>query len=227
MGGGSFELHCAQVLGIKVVAYDSFEPLVNFWNVLKKHPQGLMKQCVEYIPTTATHHKLLLEGMFDGRASDTLRAACFYNTIRTSYGSVIYETFVPDKVKTLKASIPRLCSVDLGNISIKHATFERSIPRCGDKWMYLDPPYHVHSRLYASSDGTRWTRPSQINKFDHVLLCDMLKRHPSWMMSYNDDAYIRELYRGHHIVKLNWKYKANQSKSSSEIVIFSDGKYHR
>ena len=33
-GGGSFELCVSQNLGIKVIGYDIFNMLVNFWNVL-------------------------------------------------------------------------------------------------------------------------------------------------------------------------------------------------
>jgi DNA adenine methylase len=221
LGGGSFELHLARQFGLKVTASDAFEPLANFWKVLKSRPTVLMETCQDNIPNSAIHHKSLLAGMFDRRHTNVYRATCFYNTIRTSYGSVIYETFVPDKVKTLKASIPRLQDVDLCNVTVKHASFEESIPIYSHQWMYLDPPYHVESRLYANSSSPKKHRPSQINSFDHVLLRDMLKRHPLWMMSYNDDAYIRELYRGHQIINLHWKYRANQSKNSSEILILS------
>lgn len=39
-GGGSLEIYCAQN-GIRVYGYDSFWPLVDFWQVLLKNPQKL------------------------------------------------------------------------------------------------------------------------------------------------------------------------------------------
>lgn len=220
-GGGSFERYCATRLGMQVVGADLFEPLVDFWQVLKADPRGLADECSRHIPEDAADYKRMLQAM-KHHGTPLHRAACFYDCIRVGYSGILFSTFMPSRVPRLRRGIPKLVEVDMRNIEVTHSDFEAFILAHTDTWLYLDPPYHVRPRLYANA-GTSGGRYLTKTAFDHERLRDVLRQHPSWMMSYNDDAYIRELYAGHRMVPIEFGNRMSKLKATNkELLIFSD-----
>ena len=69
-------------------------------------------------------------------------------------------------------------------------SFEDSIVKHPDCFLYLDPPYYLEdkSKLYGKNGDMHLG-------FDHQLLCDLLKNRDNWLLSYNDCEVIRELYK--------------------------------
>lgn len=222
-GGGSFERFCAKKYGMHVSGGDSFEPLVNFWRVLKRDAEGLALECARLVPHTKQQHESLLHNMnmyenTHGKnpRNDTMRAACFYNSIRTSYSGVPYGTYMPGNVRTLERSIPRLPLVVMRNVRVNTADFRAFILAHKNWWMYVDPPYHQAVRLYRRNASAYLDQMA----FDHEELRNVLREHPSWMLSYNDDPYIRELYKGHRIVSIRFAHSLRKD-ATNEILIFS------
>ena len=43
----------------------------------------------------------------------------------------------------------------------------------------------------------------------------------NWVLTYNNCAFIRDLYKDFTIIDVNWKYGMNTSKQSSEIIIIN------
>ncbi len=57
--------------------------------------------------------------------------------------------------------------------------------------------------------------------FDHQKLFSCLSTKRSWILTYNDCDYIRDLYKNYEIIDIDWTYGMNKSKKSSEIVIIN------
>lgn len=74
--------------------------------------------------------------------------------------------------------------------------------------MFLDPPYYLGSgsKLYGKNGDMH-------ESFDHEALAELLGQHISWIMTYNDCEYIRDLYVDYEIVDATWSYGMNNSKN--------------
>lgn len=216
-GGGSFERFCVAKYGVRMYGADMFRPLVTFWNELKRDPARLTNECKRSIPRSRKEYEQLLEDMMSPDSSSTRVAVCFYNSIRTAYSSILFNTFMPSNVSRLERSLERLPNISMKNITVSHTSFEKFIPKHKECWLYVDPPYYQPIQLYASNSRKY---VDQI-EFDHELLRDVLLKHPSWMLSYNDDKYIRKLYKGHKIITIPFSYSISKKQKTNEILIFS------
>lgn len=81
--------------------------------------------------------------------------------------------------------------------------------------IYADPPYVVKGkRLYLNA----------YEKDDHAVISRVIqsikKRH--WIVSYDNEKLIRDLYSKHRSLKYRIGYSANIRSSGSEIIVFSD-----
>jgi DNA adenine methylase len=84
-----------------------------------------------------------------------------------------------------------------------------------DCLFYLDPPYFLEgarSSLYGDEGDMH-------EYFPHLALFSTLRERENWILSYNDCAEIRQLYRDYLIHEVSWAYGMNKSKKSSEIII--------
>jgi DNA adenine methylase len=83
-------------------------------------------------------------------------------------------------------------------------------------FFYLDPPY------YISSDDSNGYYSVNFRESDHKRLRDVLGSvEGKFLLSYDDDPRVRELYEGFHIEEVFLKYQARgtQKKMSSELLI--------
>ena len=78
--------------------------------------------------------------------------------------------------------------------------------------VFLDPPYYIESKLYGKDGDLH-------RNFQHERLASLLKTRNDWLLCYNDCEYIRKLYEGCRIQKVNWSYGMNTTKESNEIII--------
>lgn len=212
-GGGSIELNAA-AKGIKVVGYDVFEPLVEFWQCLLTNP-------LELAAEVQTHYPLAKEKFYELQRTQMKfttklkRAAVFYVLNRSSFsGSTLSGGMSPDHPRFTQTSIERLHSFHNSNVEVKKADFNESLLAHPDLFTYLDPPYWIKSSLYGKKGDTH-------KDFDHEGLAALLHQREKWILSYNDCEEIRELYEGFHILTPNWKYGMSTDKSSKEVLIFS------
>ena len=125
------------------------------------------------------------------RTTDIQRAAWFYQVIRQSYAAAL--TSFASQPHDLWSDFPlieqahrRLADVvvenqDFGTL-IRH--YDRPVT-----FFYCDPPYHATEGYYQNigEDGFK--------ERDHIRLRDaLLSMEGKFLLSYNDDAFIRELY---------------------------------
>lgn len=209
-GGGSFELSLASK-GIYIHGADLYTPLVVFWDTLIRNPNMLYKAVKELHPLNTREFNTLKETLHS--LSKTKKAAAFYALNRASFsGSTSSGGMSKGHPRFNDASIDRLREWKCDYLQVENKSFEHFTLEHKNKFMYLDPPYDITNFLYGDNGSTH-------KGFDHYKLRECLDECDSWIMSYNDNQYIRDLYRDFEIVPLEWKYGMNASKQSNEILI--------
>jgi DNA adenine methylase len=231
LGGGSLEVYWAS-LGKKVIGYDLFDVLVNFWNVLLNNKDELVEKLKEISPTSEEYSRIkeilmkwdnTQEMLKDWKTDHYKRdevinldkitaAAYYYFNHNTSYGpgylgwgSSVYLT-----EKKWNDMIDKISKFELPNLSVEQGSFEEVIPKHNEDFLYLDPPYY----LEKDSDNKMFTGiypmrniPIHHDGFDHELLRDLLKKHKGgFILSYNNCETIREYYKEFEFHYPSWNY---------------------
>ena len=225
LGGGSFEIYCLTNFGVTVFGYDLFEPLAAFWNCLIKDPERLAAAVSNYLPVVTKEQFYRLQRTFRQIEDPWERASATYVLNRTSFsGTMESGGFSPleddgrnGRFHERNVEFLRHFEVPEGMLSIERASFEESILRHPEAFLYLDPPYLVKSKLY----GHR----GDLHNIDHELLANILRSRGNWMLSYNYCPEAKRLYSGYHFVDdrdgLSWQYGMGNSKKSREVLILS------
>lgn len=216
-GGGSFELFCVQN-GVRVYGYDSFEPLVDFWQILLKNPIKLATSVKKYHPLKKEKFYELQKIQLKSK-SKLERAAVFFVLNRTSFsGSTLSGGMASggndNNPRFTKSSIQKLKYFKIKNLTVSLADYKKSIPRHKNTLLYLDPPYLIQSKLYGRKGDLH-------RNFDHEGLAKILKKRNSWILSYNNSKEIHELYSDYTILYPDWKYGMSNDKKSKEVLILS------
>lgn len=217
-GGGSFEIYCVQK-GIRVYAYDNFQPLVDFWQYLLEDPNTLADEVEKYYPLKREDFYKLQNIHIESK-SKLERATLFFVLNRTSYsGSTLSGGMASggpyDNPRFTKSAIQKMREFKISNLSVELADFTESIPKHNDVLLYLDPPYLIESKLYG--------RKGDLHKdFDHNKLARILKGRNKWILSYNNSKEIRDLYEDYPIEIPKWTYGMSNNKSSREVLILSE-----
>lgn len=220
-GGGSFEFHMQNNHGLKIIGNDKFKPLYSFWNECKYNKEKLVDEL------NNVHHSGVTKECFNSMRSsimeetDSLSQSVQYFVInRCSFsGATLSGGFSEEssKKRFTKSSIERVKDLELNDFDMHNQDFELFIELVHGPsvFLFLDPPYYLESKskLYGKNGDMH-------EDFDHRRLYECIVHKTGWMMTYNDCAYIRELYRDFEIVESQWSYGMNKSKQSSEIVIF-------
>lgn len=213
IGGGSLELFLASKEQ-KVLGYDIFRPLVEFWQCTTEDSEKLAKIVESYYPLSKEQFYLLQKNQ--SISNDKYqRAAIYYVLNRSSFsGSTLSGGMSPSHPRFTKSSITRLRRFYNPNIEVNYAPFEESLAKHPDVFAYLDPPYLIKSSLYGYKGNAH-------KDFDHVKLANILRTRTKWILSYNECDEIRTLYKDMKIITPNWKYGMSNDKSSREVLIFS------
>lgn len=216
-GGGSLELACAQN-GIRVHGYDSFGPLVDFWQFLLTNPKKLAVNVEKFRPLKKEKFYELQKIQLESK-NKLERATMFFVLNRTSFsGSTLSGGMASggphNNPRFTKSSIDKLRKFKIKNLTIQQADFKKSIPRHKNALLYLDPPYLIQSKLYGKKGDLH-------KNFDHAGLARILKKRNSWILSYNNSKEIHELYSDYIILYPDWKYGMSRNKSSREVLILS------
>ena len=74
---------------------------------------------------------------------------------------------------------------------------------------YLDPPYIGTENLYG------------LKTFNHQKLYEYLKDRKNWILSYNDDPLVYEMYSDFHIQEFKSRNFKDQTKEGVDTLIFS------
>ena len=106
-----------------------------------------------------------------------------------------------------------MMKVKLDAVTFSNEDCVEFLQKHGDSGLiYADPPYFIKSYIYGRDGDLH-------SGFDHEAFAKELKKHPKWVLSYNDCEYIRKLYSDCRILERGWAYGMVASKPSSEIII--------
>jgi DNA adenine methylase len=231
LGGGSLEVHWAS-MGKKVIGYDLFDVLVNFWNVLLNHKKELVETLKKINPTDEEYSRVkeilmrwdnTQEMLKDWKTKHYKRddvitldkvtaAAYYYFNHNTSYGPgyLGWGSSVYLKDSKWNAMIDKISKFDLPSLSVNQGSFENVLPNHVNDFLYLDPPYY----LEKDSDNKMFTGiypmrniPIHHSGFNHELLRDLLHNHKGgFVLSYNNCETIREYYSDFEMFYPTWSY---------------------
>jgi DNA adenine methylase len=238
MGGGSLEVNWAKK-GIKVIGYDLFDALVNFWNVLLNNREEFVEKLKTISPTPQEYNRIKeilmtwenTQDMLKGWKTDHYKrdevitlddvtaAAYYYFNHNTSYGpgylgwgSSVY--LKQDKWDTMVKNIDKFI---IPTLSVKQGSFEEVLPNHTEDTLYLDPPYYLEkdkdNKMFTGIYPMR-NIPIHHNGFDHEKLRDLLKEHKGkFVLSYNNCETIREYYKDFEQVFPTWNYSMGNGET--------------
>lgn len=185
--------------------------LINLYRCVKYHCEELQKELNWLLVSR--------EQFFDSKSqleskglTDIQRAARYFYIIKVSFGAD-RKSFGTNK-RNLEGSIDYLKEVQqrLKYVVIENKDFENLIKtydRMGALF-YLDPPYYGAEKYYEVA----------FSEEEHIRLKTVLMGiNGKFILSYNDNEFIRELYKDFRIERLNRK---NNLTSKSEINDYSE-----
>lgn len=189
-GGGWVLFH--KPPGNDFEVYNDFNGLlVNLYRCVRDKPEELM-EALRYVLNAREDFDRVRSALArDSPASDVQRAAWFYQLIRYSYASGL--TSFGSQPHDMWSNFPLIEQAHrrLAKVVIENKDFEKLI-RQYDRpvsFFYLDPPYHATEGYYQNIGEDGFTER------DHIRLRDVLMRiEGKFLLSYNDDAFVRGLY---------------------------------
>lgn len=188
-GGGASVLFSADRHAKFEVYNDANGDLVNLFRCIKYHREELQKEIRYYLNSremfTDIRKRLSCSGF-----TDIQRAAMFYVLIKTSFGADADSYGCSVK----KIGTERFEEIEkrLANVNIEHKDFEALIKQYdrSDALFYCDPPYHTTEKHYSE----------KFSEADHYRLNSVLTALKGrFILSYNDDDFVRELYKNFDI----------------------------
>ena len=189
-GGGGSVLFCREKYADLEVYNDFNSDLVNLFRCAKYHRAELQREISGYFNSREMFDEIKEKLKIPG-FTDIQRAAMFYILNKTSYGSNM-RTFGCNR-KNLSYDYLEQVEKRLEKVVIENMDFENLI-KVYDRpkaLFYCDPPYYKTERFYDAV----------FTKADHERLKGILgsiKGH--FVLSYNDNEYIRELYKDYEII---------------------------
>ena len=191
--------------------------LVNLFKCVKYHPAAIEEE-LALVLNAREFYDNFKEIHRSTALTDIQRAAMYFYMIRASYGSKV-TTFGPKardvtNAEYLKAIKTRLKSVILENRDYETLIIQHDKP---DTLFYCDPPYLGSERYYDTGDAA-------FDKPHHMNLAYILHNiQGRCIVSYNDNDFIRELYKGMNIAEITRKnnlgMRYGTKKEYKELII--------
>jgi DNA adenine methylase len=225
IGGGSVEVALARELGIKVVAFDIFDILVNFWQVLLNPQEKLrMLSILEGLSPDRETYESVKERLKrhwrftqykEGTTADVIQdrvelAAYFVYNYQLSYGPGFlgWPSSVYLNREAYRRMLDKLAEFEAPGLEVYAADFRDVLPKYRDDFLYLDPPYYIgpDSKMFRGIYPMR-NFPIHHQGFPHETLRDLLKEHRGgYILSYNDAPTIRSYYKDCQVFFPKWHY---------------------
>ena len=211
LGAGGFELYCAY-RGIKVYGSDVWEPLLHFWYAIQKDAKRVSDIARTYWPGSRDKYYELVNG-YDSITDEYEKAAVFFFLNKHSYGALTFKGYIggdPPDVQT--GPIDTLGKFHAPNLHIEKLDYREALKKHEGMITYLDPPYMIDDYLYGRKGELH-------NGFDHEELSSILHSRDNWILSYNDNEVLRDMYKEYRIYTPKWTYTMQNCKPSKEILV--------
>lgn len=190
-GGGGWVLFHKDP-GNDFEVYNDFNSLlVNLYRCVREKPQELM-EALRFVLNAREDFDYVKSALARASpASDVQRAAWFYQMIRHSYAAGL--SSFGGRPHDMWANFPLIeqASRRLAKVVIENQDFGRLICHYDrpTSFFYCDPPYHDTEGYYQNIGEGGFTED------DHIRLRDTLMAiEGKFLLSYNDDEFVRELY---------------------------------
>jgi len=188
--------------------------LVNFWKYIKNHPEAFVTELNQY---------LISRELFDvftnhQPKTELERAIRFYFQLSCSYGSRSKNFCIMQGYKYMplrQLEKVKVASERLQQVIIEKQDFEKIINRYDspNTFFYLDPPYYTKEHLYDREDADTFTKHEEM-----AILLRTIKG--KFLLSYNNEAYIKKLYKGFTIETVEAQYTVSGSfQTQTELMI--------
>ena len=176
----------------KFEVYNDFNSLlVNLYRCVRDKPEELIA-ALRYVLNSREDFERARTALARDSPMDAVRkAALFYQIIRYSYASAL--TSYGSQPHDMRANFPLIEQAHrrLARVVVENKDFEKLV-RQYDRpvsLFYCDPPYHATEGYYQNIGEDGFTEK------DHIRLRDtLLSMQGKFLLSYNDDEFIRELY---------------------------------
>lgn len=189
-GGGWVLFH--KPPGADFEVYNDFNSLlVNLYRCVRERPQELIEALRFTLNAREDFDYVKAALARASPASDVQRAAWFYQIIRNSYASGL-KSFA-SQPHNMWNNFPLIEQAHrrLANVVIENQDFERLIKHYDrpTSFFYCDPPYHATEGYYSNIGEDGFTERDHIRLRDTLLSMDGL-----FLLSYNDDDFVRSMY---------------------------------
>lgn len=219
-GGGSIEIAIAKELGIKIIGFDVFDLLVNYWKMQIEKPIELYNELSGLRPDKETYDRVKreLKRCWEGEISlEPLKLATyFFFNHNLSYGPGFlgWMSSVYANERTYRRMILRVRDFSVKNIEINCASFEKVIPEFKDDFLLCDPPYYLGEGSLFRGLYPQRNFPVFHDNFRHELLHKLLMQHRGgFILFYNNVPTIRNWYRDFRIIELPVRYTMGQGET--------------
>ena len=225
VGGGAFELDCA-ASGIKVIGFDRFEPLVNFWNQWVAKSDKIVDAVLDLFPLSFEQKKIFYKNELkpackdiDGKILTNFeRATYFFLVNRQSFRGLTLARGPQRSWSNCTANVnlfKKLKGWHNPNIVIGQKDYRETIEEYNGKFMYLDPPYVDQGDIYGCKEDK--------HQFDHYEFKERIADLKSkWILSYKKHNIIMDLYKDFNIIEYSLSHKLKPIKGErfkTELLI--------
>ena len=212
LGGGSVAIHISRMYpDLQVWVNDLYEPLYQFWRILKRNVPDLMTELLELKEKYSDSEGYTDSNLFyekkeylEKPLTETTpmgRAVAFYVTNKCSFSGLSMnssysrlaskQNFKADGIKYLPEFSKLIQKWTITNFSYERLLSPDNLTEINTtKFLYLDPPYEIKSNLYG-------TKGDMHKGFSHELFAkDCMKCDIDQLISYNDSNIIEDRFEG-------------------------------
>lgn len=192
-GSGVFEYNYAAASPhVRVICYDWNPCIVNFHHFARTGGKllytAVMLEHSRLAPMTKGKYAALMGGLghTTRRHAAQWYIACFYAFSGKVGSYATKPCFEPPTFLTSFVA-PKNIEFRLGNV---FKVLPMVYRKHSGATLYMDPPYNIRERYYIGASNL---------EFGHARLSDLLATSPRgmrWMLSYNNDAIVKDMYRG-------------------------------
>ncbi len=210
-GGAAWVLFYAEKHANEEIYNDINGELVNLFRMVKYHPNAVAEELKFTLNARETFEQYKInKGM-----TEIQRAAMFYYLIRTSYGANTQQYGKSSRnaysfINDIEGIQKRLLKV-----IIENKNFSELIEQYDKETtlFYCDPPYYKSEKRYI--------KDIVFGKQEHILLYETLCNiKGKFVLSYNDDDFIKELYKEFDIQEV--ERKSNLSNCNGKTQVYKE-----
>ena len=207
-GGGASVLFSSDKHAKFEVWNDANGDLVNLFRCVKYHRGELQREIRYYLNSREMFGDIRKRLECPG-FTDIQRAAMFYVLVRISFGANSRD-FASDTKQISTDCFDRI-EARLSRVVIEHKDFEELIRQYDrpDAFFYCDPPYYKTEEYYSE----------KFSEADHYRLNSVLTALKGrFLLSYNDDDFVRELYKDFNIQAVSRRNNLSTGQFKEVII---------